>query len=132
MSKRRKFKDTWPQIAGVDEHLARTGEKPPGKWCDTPADMLNHGGYGAISRDGRKVLGPFCWYENAARAAGAFAGLAVRWIDHESVVESLRSAWAEQRRDRRRRYFQRWRAAHREQEIERLRAFRRNRRAFAA
>ncbi len=94
MSKRLTFKGAWPQIAGVDAHLARTGERAPSKWCDTPADMLEHGGYAAVSRDGRKVIGPFCWFENAERAAGPLCGVVCRWRDRETVVEILRERHA--------------------------------------
>lgn len=51
-----------------------------------PVDRIRHGGYGVKRRgtDGR--IGPFVWYENAARVAGQVDGIVLRWRDlrHEA------------------------------------------------
>ena len=70
----------WPNIPGVDEHIAFTGEQPPHHWAGTPADMLAHGGYAVVTA--RAVIGPYCWHENAERAALLRPGARVmRWRD---------------------------------------------------
>lgn len=80
-------KTGWPNILGVDEHIARTGERAPHEWAGSPVDMIAHGGYGVRLADGSH-LGPWCWVENAEAEAGRHAGGRVlRWRDcHRTSV----------------------------------------------
>jgi hypothetical protein len=74
--KRKAAREPITYTPGLEEHLRRTGEKPPASWWHQPADMLGHGGY-YVSRAGAIVGGPFAWYENAERAAGKLEGVVV-------------------------------------------------------
>jgi hypothetical protein len=62
---------------GLEEHMTKTGERPPENTWRQPADMVAHGGY-AVFQEGKPVAGPFAWYENAERAMGRFAGATVK------------------------------------------------------